>query len=155
MSSGCGFVMDVLRIASDFKYDSLKRWITWRCDGECAPVTFFVERNDLFYWGCADGEELTADNLRVLKQSGDDLYAISQEVAGDDEVSAAVERAGLMCAVPALFCARVRRMRPQGAYYSFVPERAWPLFDACGPEREVGVGNPYVPGEYDRSASDG
>lgn len=45
-----------------------------------------------------------------------------------------------------LFSARSRGMRPQGAYYKLFPRDTWELFDACGPEREVGVGNPYVPG---------
>jgi hypothetical protein len=42
-----------------------------------------------------------------------------------------------------LFVCRERKMRPQGAVY---PEdrRFWPLFDACGPEREVGLGNPHA-----------
>lgn len=49
-----------------------------------------------------------------------------------------------------LYAARVREMRPQGACYSRYPEEAWPLFHAAGPEREVGHGNPYRPGEYRR-----
>lgn len=49
-----------------------------------------------------------------------------------------------------LFAARVRGMRPQGAAYTFYPPETWPLFDACGPEREIGFGNPYRPGEYKR-----
>ena len=38
-------------------------------------------------------------------------------------------------------------MRPQGAYYPESDPETWPLFDDCGPEREVGLGNPYRPGE--------
>jgi len=34
-------------------------------------------------------------------------------------------------------------MRPQGAYYQqCVPLELYHLFDECGPEREVGFGNP-------------
>jgi hypothetical protein len=47
-----------------------------------------------------------------------------------------------------LFCARVRKMRPQGAWYAYCPEAEWPLFDACGPERGVDAGNPYAQGTY-------
>jgi hypothetical protein len=47
-----------------------------------------------------------------------------------------------------LFAARVRGVRPQGASYSLYPRATWPLFDACGPKRETGLGNPYEPGEY-------
>lgn len=46
-----------------------------------------------------------------------------------------------------LFACRSRKMRPQGACYPDDHPELWPLFDACGPEREVGMGNPYRPGE--------
>jgi len=47
-----------------------------------------------------------------------------------------------------LFAARVRKMRPQGAAYKVrYDESIWPLFDACGPVREVGFGNPKEPGQ--------
>ncbi|UDL15984.1 hypothetical protein QEH42_gp234 [Microbacterium phage Pumpernickel] len=49
--------------------------------------------------------------------------------------------------LPLLFAAKSRKMRPQGAYYKSIPENIWHLFDACGPEREVGMGNPRKPGE--------
>ena len=41
-------------------------------------------------------------------------------------------------------------MRPQGAFYSYIDKTSWPLFDLAGPEREVGLGNPYAPGAYKR-----
>lgn len=47
-----------------------------------------------------------------------------------------------------LFAARSRKMRPQGAAYKVrYPEELWGLFNAAGPEREVGLGNPRKPGE--------
>ena len=47
-----------------------------------------------------------------------------------------------------LFAARVRQMRPQGAAYKVrYDESIWPLFDECGPVREVGFGNPKEPGQ--------
>ncbi len=88
-----------------------------------------VNCNDTFAWGCADGEELTKDNIEIFYQSIED----------------AGEKDG-----PDLFCARVREMRPQGACYGYYDEKNWPLFNACGPERETGFGNPYAPGEYQR-----
>lgn len=45
-----------------------------------------------------------------------------------------------------LYAARVRHERPQGACYAAYPRQLWPMFDAVGPEREVGIGNPYAPG---------
>ena len=44
-----------------------------------------------------------------------------------------------------LFCARIRKMRPQGACYAYYDKKDWHLFDACGPERECGFGNPMTP----------
>lgn len=87
--------------------------IWWRCDGEYAPITFFVRANDLFYWACSDGEELTIENLAVFQQAFRDCDH-GQE----------------------LFCARVRGMRPQQPYYKAFSAAEKVLFDACGPERD-------------------
>lgn len=86
----------------------------WRTDGEYAPVSFFVNCNDLFYLGTADAERITEDNIEVFEQACKD----------------AEYEPGL------LFCCRVRKMRPQGAYYECLSEADKLLFDACGPERE-------------------
>lgn len=102
--------------------------IWWRTDTEYAPVTFFVSCNDEFSWGTADAEEVTAENLHELKEALDDTY----KVAG---------RPGQVYAGE-LFVARVRKMRPQGACYERYSSTLRPLFDACGPEREVNFLNP-------------
>jgi len=34
-----------------------------------------------------------------------------------------------------------------GAFYRYIEKELWPLLDACGPEREVGFGNPKSPGD--------
>lgn len=122
------FVMDVLRTFSDVDGGSS---LSWRCDEEYAPVSFFLNCNDTFAWACADGEDITPETLPLLKQ------AIA-------EVQAATETNGWHTAWgwTDLFAARVRQMRPQGACYKHYDERLWPLFDACGPKREVGLGNP-------------
>jgi hypothetical protein len=79
-----------------------------------------VNCNDLFYWACGDAESIQIDDVPLFKQSLED-----SEFMG-----------------PLLYCARKRKMRPQGAYYeSFFPEDV-PLFNATGPKREVGFGNP-------------
>ena len=41
-----------------------------------------------------------------------------------------------------LYCARKRKMRPQGAMYKTIPKTLWHLFDVCGEEREMNMGNP-------------
>ena len=124
------FVMHVLNLAS--KHD-LCTAIWWRTDGEYAPITFFVNCDDLFYWGCADAEKITPENIDSLEQSIIDAGAIckhGEELYGIE-----------------LWCSRMRHMRPQGACYPLDRE-LWPLFDECGPERALGLGNPYVAGEY-------
>ena len=123
------FVIEVLRLADEYEIHEL---LWWRAGGQYVPVTFFVRANDLLEWGCADAERLTPENIGVLRQAILDCAAV-------DDCSV-----GYGCE---LFVCRLQGMRPQGAAYP--PEEAlWPLFNACGPEREVGFGNPFTPGEY-------
>jgi len=86
----------------------------------------YIDCSDLFFWGMAEGEDI---ELEAFNQAVDDCN-------------------GNLPVGSLLYCARQREMRPQGAYYSYFPEELWELFDACGPEREVGFGNPYAPGDY-------
>lgn len=113
--------------------------VWWRTDAEYAPVTFFVNCNDLFDWGCADCETLTPERLPLLGRALEDCA----KACGDDRDA---EKRGWPWGIE-LFCARLRGERPQGAAYP-KDRRLWPLFDACGPERTKGHGNPYAPGEY-------
>lgn len=93
------------------------------------PAAFFVNVNDVFRWACSDLEEVTPANVHALEQA----YA---------DAEAAVKLGHVYGAE--LFAARVRGERPQHAAYP-KPEYAalWPLFDACGPDRPVGLGNPH------------
>jgi hypothetical protein len=117
--------------------------IWWRWDAqkssEGTRLMVLVNCNDLFYWGCADCEEVTEDNLPVLREAVADCERVSGSEYGNQDDAFL------------LFCCRVRGMRPQGAYYKHLKVyvrgdddeaarrttdlRA--LFDACGPEREV------------------
>lgn len=85
--------------------------------------------NDVFFWGSADAEFIDEATLP-------DFERAVTECGGDEETGAL------------LYCARKRQERPQGALYKYIPPEYWALFDACGPEREIGLGNPYRPGEY-------
>lgn len=115
--------------------------IWWRTDSDYAPVTFFVNCNDLFDWGCSDCEILTPDRLPLLGRALTDCAKALGH--GDD-----AEKRGWPWGID-LFVARLRGERPQGAAYPPKELSAlWPLFDACGPERSKGHGNPYAPGEY-------
>ena len=109
--------------------------VDWRTDGKYYPITFHLNTNDLFVWGSADSEEINESNLSVFKQSILDCIKI-------DSVLGAIEGCSL-------FAARMNKMRPQGAAYPECKE-LWPLFDACGPEREINFANPCKPGDYKR-----
>lgn len=100
----------------------------WHNSDPTKDAGLFVLCNDVFFWGSADGETVTADNIETLEQAMKD--------GGRDGAW--------------LFVARVRGERPQGAAYSYIEAERWPLFDAAGPERETGMGNPCKPGEYVR-----
>jgi len=90
-------------------------------------IHFAANVSDVFAWGCADAEDITPDTITALEQAHADCLAV-----GAEEYTAE------------LYAARQRGMRPQGAAYPDKPE-AQALFDACGPERAVGLGNPRHP----------
>ena len=98
-----------------------------------------VNCNDLFFWGCSDLEVVTPETLPFLEKAIKDCKDIDDN--NDPKVLGAdPELIGMD-----LYCCRQRGMRPQGACYPKHKEY-WPLIDACGEERELGVGNPYPPG---------
>lgn len=105
--------------------------IWWKKDkGELA---FFARCDDLFVWACSDLERIDESNIDLFEKSYEDTKKINSIA----EISSSI-----------LFCCRSRKMRPQGAYYTYIEKDLWPLFDACGPEREINFGNPYKPGQY-------
>lgn len=85
-------------------------------------LSFFVNCNDAFAWACSDCEPITEDRIPLLKKALEDCESDSD---------------GML-----LYVARLRKMRPQGAMYKYIDKKFWPLFDACGPAREGGFGNP-------------
>ena len=161
MSNSLEFVGKVLGLlggGQTYKYGYLDEAIWWRTDEKYAPITFFVGCNDLFYWACADAEELTEENFPRLKEAIIDVrkawgcpleepkYPHASKV--DEPYIAPSKEAidkynehhekhwdsgswGVL-----LFCARERKMRPQKPYYELIPTELHALFDACGPERD-------------------
>jgi len=89
-----------------------------------------INCSDVFFWGCADSEVILEEDIKDFDKALKDC---------DDN-----NDAGQL-----LYCARKMKERPQGAYYSLIPEKYWSLFNEAGPEKEVGFGNPYAIGEYD------
>jgi hypothetical protein len=121
-----------IRVLTLIRQKDLHSTFYWITDGEYAPLTFFLNCNDLMAWGASGCYDITPDNIDRLEKTIEECEAID-----------CYDGAIIGCD---LFVCRERKMRPQGAVY---PEdrRFWPLFDACGPEREVGLGNPHAPGE--------
>lgn len=93
--------------------------------------------NDAFFWGCADCEEITVEDIPSLRQA----HADSKQFNGQ-----------------LLFIARKRGERPQGAMYAHLEPEEWPLFDACGPERPSTLGNPIgtdgIQAHYDKKKAE-
>lgn len=131
---GADFVLRVLRAFGGVRED-LHDDLWWRCDGEYAPVTFFVKCSDAFWWGTADLERLTPANVGEMERALADLNAVPDPG----------RTLFPFVHAPLLFCARVRRKRPQGCVYRRLPRQVWPLFDACGPGRPVDAFNTRRP----------
>jgi len=112
------FTEDVLKLTAE--YDLFEE-VIWD-----DKLNFFTLCNDVFVWACADGEEITPESLPVLRQSLEDYHDYG-------------------CI---LYACRMRKCRPQGAYYKYFDHDKWHLFHECGPERVTGLGNPNDPEEF-------
>jgi hypothetical protein len=69
------FYLRVMRCMED-NNESL--W--WRTDEEYAPITFFINCNDAFWWGSADAERITEANIGILEQAIKDHCFSAQEL---------------------------------------------------------------------------
>lgn len=119
------FITELLKILSWFEATDTVWWNT--------DLEFFVNCNDVFAWGCADAEQITEGNLSEFSRACEDTD----------------EGYNLSIWGPLLFCARMRKMRPQGAYYKHIDKKFHHLFDACGSERKINFANPQNQnGEY-------
>jgi len=126
------FIRSILSLGDGFNdYGDLWESIWWRTDPEYAPVTFFVNCNDVFYWACADCETITPDNLPLLIQSVKDVRS---QLAPTD-VNQFIEEYECGSLGAMLFCCRVRGMRPQHPQLEHIDQKFQHLFLACGPER--------------------
>ena len=95
--------------------------------------TAVINCNDQFFWGAADGEDVTLETLPALKQAVIDCKEVDQSWGLEG---------------PLLYAARQRKLRPQGAAYTYIPKDLWPLFNAVGGKREINLLNPHHIGEY-------
>ena len=132
----------------------------WRTDSEYAPVTFFVNCNDFFAWAFADAVEITKGG-NITKDGDEDGGSIEllestikelKEKFPSGRGSKGDFKAGnlaIQWQADLLFCARARKMRPQGAFYKHLKPELHDLFNACGEERGVNFINPEnQKGEY-------
>ena len=117
-------IIRALRISSFDYTDNL--W--WREDDE-GNLRIFIMCSDVFFWGSADVEEITDENIGRLESTVKECDDLLGKWMGYD---------GFL-----LWCSRERKMRPQGAVYANIDPELWPLFNAAGPERETGLGNPH------------
>jgi hypothetical protein len=121
------------------KYDFLHN-LVHRCSGEWAPVTFLVTLNDRFVWGCADSEPIRSlDDVVELEKAITDCMTVSPPKDANEWHSN-------VSWGEVIYACRKRKSRLQGIAYPR-DTKLWPLIDACGPEREIDVGNPCRPGE--------
>lgn len=119
-------------VATAGRYERHGLW--WRKVGDDPALRMFVECSDFFAWGCSDVEALEDTTVPVFIESLADAEAATTQVTpGWDGPEGAL-----------LFCARNRQMRPQGAYYPYLHSATWPLFDAAGPARAIGLGDPVA-----------
>lgn len=109
-------VRDMLLFARKHNIESCFMW-----DDD---LKFFIICNDVFYWGCADAEEITVDDFEMFIQCEEDLKATGEDRAIWD--------------APILFCCRKRGMRPQIPMLEHFTPKVLELIKACGPEREDG-----------------
>lgn len=144
-ASRLAFVSQVLSLRDDFldAYAGIWDHVSWRTDDEYAPVTFWMNCNDLFWWATADDEEITRENVESISEAVRDVSsALGTRNPSDRDWkpadwSAAFDAWKKVGGYAAdLFCARSRKMRPQRPCYKRYPEALKPLFDACGPERD-------------------
>ncbi|MFL1904800.1 hypothetical protein ACJWDR_37705 [Streptomyces tauricus] len=123
------FVTRVLELFSASHADAYGD-LFWTVDN--GAVRLHANVSDVFAWGGSDCEPITPDTLPALERAYADLKAV-----GAEEFTAE------------LYAARQRGMRPQGAAYPSKTHESWrqvsALYDACGPERELGLGNPKAP----------
>lgn len=125
------FILDLLTITRDAELVFEDCPFLWHvADGR---ASFYMACSDTFAWGCADAEDITPEDIPLLRQTLSDLKA----AGGYSEMWLGV-----------LFCARKRGMRPMNRWMKDMREKedmtdaVFELFCAAGPARESVFGAP-------------
>ena len=93
----------IRKILSSISKHDLCGWVIW----DDQLIHFSIICNDVFFWGCADCEDIaTDDDIALLDKCFEDT-----EMHGE-----------------ALYCARRRKERPQGAFYKYLNSARAPLY---------------------------
>lgn len=108
-------ILDCL-VLTPYIYD-----LEWNREGD--DLSFSINCNDVFCMA-ADAVRITEDNIDILEQ------AIKEMPKENGHI---------------LFCARADKIRPMNNFYKHIPKEQWPIFDACGEERDEN--NPYNGGK--------
>jgi len=90
--------------------------------GDSDGVHLIFMCSDIFFWGCADCEDIAVEELKDLVA----CFSESPKWGGE------------------LWVARKRKERPQGAVLKMMSAEERRLFDVCGPVKPVGLGNPVA-----------
>lgn len=122
------FILRLLRLADDMELHT-DGDLFWRFETPDSQPQFYTNANDLFHWAVGGAHPVTPENIGALEKAYADVQATSVDIVYHSHAAL-------------LFVCRERKERPQGAYYDYLQRETWPLFDACGPKREVGFGNP-------------
>lgn len=116
-----------------FEKAECRESLLWRVLND--SIEFSADVSDVFAWGGADAETIGYQDLPLLVETWADLTHLDKLVW-----------------LPELYAARKRGERPQGAAYPSALD-GWKLkelFDACGPVRTTGFGNPRSKKKPDR-----
>lgn len=119
------FILDVFRILRDADLMGESTPLIWRALGDRLELNMLC--SDMFAWACADCEEITPDDVPLLRRTLADLRALNDH----SEVW-----------LGELFAARKREMRPMNAWFRArakagdLSDAERELFEAAGPERE-------------------
>lgn len=107
------FILKLLKLAANNDVMDILNWTE--------DLEFYINCNDIFFWACSDAEPISPNTLPQLEQAFKDGEGFDGAL---------------------LYCARQRKMRPQGAFYTCIDKEHWHLFDECGPQRETDFMNP-------------
>lgn len=154
---GAGIALEVLTVLTTYDELHSKLHSSFEPDQWDPESKTFVPKPHFVSWvdcpstfvpNIGDTQEITPENIDLFRMTILDLRAkfdVALVRYRTDTLDVRPER--YLHAIPALFTARVRKMRPLGVIYNLLPRDLWPMFDAVGPERTLSLDNPVRPSQ--------